>query len=160
MLASTPPAKSADLKRVLIIYNPTAGWFRRGYFLKVLAELDRLGCHVTVQQTLRQGDAETFAKRTDPAQTDAVVAAGGDGTINEVANGLLGLNVPLGIIPLGTANVLAAEIGLLPGPKAIATTIAAGTRLTCHPGRANGRLFKMKAAEGFHAHVVKNTPTR
>jgi len=158
-MASTPRPESTGSKRVLVIYNPAAGWFRYGYFLKVISGLERLGCLVTIQQTTGQGDAETLARRADPARVDAVIAAGGDGTVNEVANGLLGRNVPLGIIPLGTANVLAAEIGLPATPRAIAATIAAGARLPCHPGRANGRLFLMMAGVGFDARVVQNTPS-
>ncbi len=156
-MANPSPAKLNGPKRILIIYNPSAGRFNRGHFGKVVSELDRLGCDVTIEQTTRRGDAEALAKLADPARVDAVVAAGGDGTIGEVLNGLLGRGLPLGIIPLGTANVLAAEIGLPPDPQAIASIIAAGTRLRCYPGLAEDRLFLMMAGVGFDAHVVKNT---
>jgi YegS/Rv2252/BmrU family lipid kinase len=88
-----------------------------------------------------------------------VVAAGGDGTINEVANGLAnapGSVPPLAIIPLGTANVLAQEIGLRGNPRAIARAIAGRARMTVHLGEANGRYFVMMAGVGFDAHVVAN----
>ena len=142
-------------KRILIIYNPTAGRFRLGRFTKVMAELERLGCKLTVKRTTQRGDAESFARSADPTRVDAVVAAGGDGTISEVVNGLNGCGLPLGIIPLGTANVLAAEIGLSRCPQAIATVIADGARLRCHLGLANGHLFMMMAGVGFDANVVK-----
>src|SRR6202012_1675745 len=90
---------------------------------------------------------------------DVVVAAGGDGTINEVANGLANAPhavPPLAIIPLGTANVLAQEIGLRGNPRAVARAIAQGGRMTVHLGEANGRYFLMMAGVGFDAHVVAN----
>jgi len=155
-LANNRPSGEQGPKRILAIYNPTAGWRRQGRFLKVKAELEGLGCSVTVKNTTQQGDAEKFARSADPTQIDAVAAAGGDGTISEVVNGLLGRNLPLGIIPLGTANVLAAEIGLSRHPRAMATAIAAGSRLRCHLGLANHRHFVMMAGVGFDAHVVKN----
>ncbi len=142
-------------KRILIIHNPTAGRFCRSRFLKVTAELERLGCDVTVKTTTRRGDAEAFAMAASPDRFDAVAAAGGDGTVGEVVNGLLDRELPLGIIPLGTANVLAAEIVLPLRPKAIAAVIAEGARLRCHLGLANGRLFTMMAGVGLDAHVVK-----
>jgi hypothetical protein len=60
------------------------------------------------------------------ARFDAVIAAGGDGTIHDVASGLLGSAIPLGIIPMGTANVFAREIGLPSSPDHIAMTLLNG----------------------------------
>lgn len=157
-MADRPLTKMPNPKRILLIYNPVAGpgagRFRRRRFLRVKAALERLGCDVTVQKTARSGDAEAFARSADPIKIDVVVAAGGDGTINEVVNGLVGRNLPLGIVPLGTANVLAAEIGLSLRPRAIAAAIAEGGRLRCYPGLANGRYFMMMVGVGFDAHVV------
>jgi len=152
-------------KRVLVVFNPIAGRTRPGHFEGVVSELQQLGCDVTVRETTRRGDAETFARLSDPSNVDAIVAAGGDGTIDEVLNGLMGPEgpqntIPLGIIPLGTANVLAAEIGLPSTPKDIAAVIATGTRLHCHPGQANGHFFLMMAGVGFDAHVVDITHPR
>jgi diacylglycerol kinase family enzyme len=85
---------------------------------------------------------------------DAVVAAGGDGTINEVANALTGGPLPLGIIPLGTANVLAMELGIGPTAEAAAAAIAGGQCLTISPGLVNGRQFLLMAGVGVDAEVV------
>ena len=83
------------------------------------------------------------------------MVAGGDGTINEVANGLGGRAIPLAVIPFGTANVLATEIGMPRGARAVASVIADGTVRTVHAGIANRRLFLLMAGVGFDAHVVK-----
>jgi diacylglycerol kinase (ATP) len=146
---------SAASRRLAVIYNPTAGWRRRRLLDRVLARLRDLGCEVALRETRAKGDAEGFARGVDARAHDAVVAAGGDGTINEVANGLAGLGLPLGIVPLGTANVLAAELDLPTDANAIADVIAFGRPVRTYPGCADGRLFLMMAGIGFDARVVE-----
>ncbi len=143
-------------RRLLIIFNPTAGGRRRQRFDAVLVELRRLGCTLTVRPTGRRGDAEQIAASADLNRYDVLVVAGGDGTINEAVNGLCGSRLPLAIVPLGTANVLAAEIGLETDPVAIARTIALGRPCPISVGLANGRCFLLMAGTGFDAHVVQH----
>lgn len=158
---SLAPAGSAMLpRRLLVIFNPAAGWRRRRRLDAVLAALGALGCAVDLRRTLGPGCAERIAAGADPAAVDAVVAAGGDGTVNEVINGLAESGLPLGIIPLGTANVLAAEIGLGRTPASIAATLAHGPVRPVHVGRANGRRFAMMTGVGFDAHVVAHVSLR
>lgn len=143
-------------RRLLIIFNPTAGARRRRRFEAVLAELRRLGCEVTVRPTGGRGDAEQLAASADPNRHDVLVVAGGDGTINEAVNGLRDNRLPLAIVPLGTANVLAAEIGMATDPRAVARTIALGRPRPISVGVANGRRFLLMAGTGFDAHVVQH----
>ncbi len=143
-------------RRLLIIFNPTAGARRRRRFEAVLAELRRLGCEVTVRPTGGRGDAEQLAASADPNRYDVLVVAGGDGTINEVVNGLAGARLPLAIVPLGTANVLAAEIGMATDARTVARTIALGRPRPISVGVANGRRFLLMAGTGFDAHVVQH----
>lgn len=147
-------------RRLLVIFNPTAGWRRRRHLDAVLAALRERGCAVDLRRTLGPGCAERIAAGADPALVDAVVAAGGDGTVNEVINGLADSGLPLGIIPLGTANVLAAEIGLGRTPASIAGTLAQGPVRPIYLGRANGRRFAMMTGVGFDAHVVAHVSLR
>ncbi len=141
-------------RRVLVIHNPTAGWRRRRRFERILSALIAAGVDVDVRPTTRRGDAEAFARAADPAEHDAIAVAGGDGTINEVVNGLGDKKLPLAVIPLGTANVLAHEIGLGGSPREIAETIARGRPQPISVGIVNGRRFVMMAGFGFDAHVV------
>ncbi|MTJ82640.1 MAG: diacylglycerol kinase family lipid kinase [Telmatospirillum sp.] len=146
-------------RRVLVIYNPTAGQWKRRRLQATLTQLEQRGCQVTLHETTRAGDAEVTAAAIPASDVDVVIAAGGDGTINEVANGLVAAPFPvppLAIIPLGTANVLAQEIGLRGRAATIAAAITDGVRLPVHLGRANGRHFIMMAGVGFDAHVVSN----
>jgi diacylglycerol kinase (ATP) len=142
-------------RRLLIIFNSTAGARRRRRFEAVLAELRRLGCEPTVRPTGARGDAEQLAASADPNRHDVVVAAGGDGTINEVVNGLRDSRLPLAVVPLGTANVLAAEIGMGTDVQSVARTIALGRPRPISVGVANGRRFLLMAGTGFDAHVVQ-----
>jgi len=145
---------------VLVIFNPTAGARRRRRLDRVLAELARLGCAVSLRATQARGDAEAFARAADPDAVDLVVAAGGDGTINEIINGLAQSSLPLALIPLGTANVLAQEIGLPLAPRRIARVIATGRPRPVYPGLANGRRFVMMAGIGIDARIVEGIAPR
>jgi YegS/Rv2252/BmrU family lipid kinase len=138
----------------LIIFNPAAGWRRRRRLARVLAQLRTYGCGLVLRETQAAGDAERLAAAADPGAFDAVVAAGGDGTVNETINGLAGVGLPLAVIPLGTANVLAAEIGLRTDPLTVARCVALGQPRPIALGVANGRRFILMAGAGFDAHVV------
>ena len=91
---------------------------------------------------------------------DAIVAAGGDGTIHDVAAGLLGTQAPLGIIPQGTANVFAREIGLPSSPERIASTLMNGATGTIPVGRVNGQPILFVVGIGFDAEAVRQFETR
>jgi YegS/Rv2252/BmrU family lipid kinase len=146
--------------RILIVHNPTAGARRRRRYMGVLAALERRGCAVTVRDTTQRGDAEAFARAARAEDFDRVVVAGGDGTINEAINGLAGSAMPLAIVPLGTANVLAAELGLGSAPEDIAQAIVDGAPRRVALGRVTTggatRRFALMAGIGFDAHVVAN----
>lgn len=141
-------------RRILLIFNPAAGGNRRARFARVVTALRAFPCSLTIVETASAGHAETLARAASPTEYDVVAACGGDGTINEVINGLTGKDLALGIIPLGTANVLAEEIGLVRTPEKLAAALATGPIRTVHAGRANGRRFTMMAGVGFDAVVV------
>jgi diacylglycerol kinase (ATP) len=157
------PAATVSRRSVLIIHNPTAGWRHVYIFRNILRRLREAGCEPVVRETAAAGDARRFAEEAArEGGYDAIVAAGGDGTINEVINGLTSqegaLTIPLGIVPLGTANVLAHEIGLRRRSKAIARTLVFGPVQPIHLGIADGtegrRAFSMMLSGGFDSQVV------
>jgi len=102
-------------EHISLIYNPYAGGLR-GARIERLDRAERAlqnQAHtVTRHATRGPRTAGDVARECVAAGSDLIVAAGGDGTINEVADGLMGSDVPLGILPAGTANVLAAEMKL------------------------------------------------
>ncbi len=148
------PHSDPSCRRVLVIHNPVAGQRHADRFARVVAALCAEGCTVTVRHTRRRGDAEALARAATAEAHDALAAAGGDGTVNEVINGLSDFRLPLAIIPLGTANVLAHEIGLSGQPRAVARTIARSAPVAVKVGLANGRRFAQMAGIGFDARVV------
>jgi len=145
---------SETSRRILAVFNPAAGRGRRSKFDNVVVEIRKLGCAVTVMETNAPGHAETIAREASAHEFDIVAAAGGDGTINEVVNGLKGCDLTLGIIPLGTANVVADEIGLRRSPSSIARALAHGVVKPIYVGVVNNRRFTMMAGAGFDAKVV------
>lgn len=162
MLGSAP---ATYRRRLLVIYNPTAGAGQLGRRKRARLEayldlLEDSGCAVEFRPTTRRGDAEAFAAEAVAEKYDAVVAAGGDGTIGEVANGLPANSAPLGIFPLGTANVLAMEIGLPLDPPAVMRAVLHGPQTMIWPGFVNDRLFTIMAGVGFDAHVVRDLPAQ
>src|SRR5688572_15429489 len=108
----TPPAASSPTppKSVLVIANPIAGAGKGGRLaLELARELERAGLAVEVKLTAARGDARRFSGQL---AADALLCVGGDGTLNEILHGLQDPHVPIGIMPLGTANVLALDLSL------------------------------------------------
>jgi YegS/Rv2252/BmrU family lipid kinase len=96
-----------------VIINPAAG--PRDFHQQIKQAVEYLrtrGWEVDLLKTAEKGDATRLARNAADAGYDVAVAVGGDGTINEVVNGLAGSNTALGIIPAGTANVYAVDIGI------------------------------------------------
>src|SRR5271157_5696540 len=159
---SLPVNREADSRaqprRMVIIFNPVAGRRRAALLWRVLDVLAANGIRLDLAETHRAGHAETLAREAVQAGAPMVVAAGGDGTIAEVANGLMGSGARLGVIPLGTANVLAHELALPFAPRAVAAALAFERTRTLWPGVARGadgaRLFVQMLGIGFDAQVV------
>ena len=99
-------------KKVVLIGNPVAGGGALKQIRSAETSLRKRGLDVDVMLTSRRGDAEAFARDAKTLPDTIVIAAGGDGTYNEVANGLLHSETPMAILPLGTTSVLARELGI------------------------------------------------
>ena len=99
--------------KICLIINPKAG---PSTFKKQLKKAEdyllNLGCEVKRLETTGPGDAIRLAQQAAEEKFDTAVAIGGDGTVNEVCNGLVGTDTALGVLPAGTANVFAAEMGI------------------------------------------------
>jgi YegS/Rv2252/BmrU family lipid kinase len=149
---------------MMIVFNPVAGKRRAQLLWLVLDVLLEHGVRVDLAETQRAGHASELAREAALRGEPLVVAAGGDGTIAEVANGLIGTNTRLGIIPLGTANVLAHELGLPFTPRTVAAALGLGRTKQLWPGQAVSgndiRLFVQMLGVGFDASVVRNVPFR
>jgi diacylglycerol kinase (ATP) len=139
-----------------VISNPRAGRREADHGLdESIQELRRAGWDVTVCPTTAPFDATRLAREAAEAGMDAVLIAGGDGTLNEAVQALEGTDTALGYLPYGTVNIWAREIGLPGNPLAAARAIAGGRIETIDLGRANDRYFLLMAGIGLDADVVR-----
>jgi diacylglycerol kinase family enzyme len=121
---------------------------------------------VSVAETSRRGHATRLAQGAAATGTDAVVVLGGDGTLNEAANGLAGTPCALGVLPGGSTNVFARTIGMTNDPiEATGQLLAAlgdgpGGIRAISVGNVNGRQFLFHVGVGFDAAVVAQVERR
>jgi lipid kinase YegS len=119
------------------------------------------GVKVTPRVTWEAGDATTFAREAVRAgAVDAVVAVGGDGTINEVVNGLVGTGVPLGVIPIGTANDFARQMGIPADADHAMDVILRQPARAIDVGEMNGRAFLNVSTGGIGAETTQETSSQ
>lgn len=142
-------------QKILVILNPAA----RGERAKALRDkIASLSHDVLVRSTGSPGDARALAARAVTQGYDTIVAAGGDGTINEVVNGIAGTDVQFGILPVGTMNVFATELGIPQNNLAKAwRVIEEGVSRLVDLPRANQEYFVQLAGVGLDAEVVRQT---
>jgi YegS/Rv2252/BmrU family lipid kinase len=144
--------------RVCVIANHYAGQAAaQSEALKnALALWRAYGWHVDEQYLAAPGDAERYARDTVDQKYNLVVAAGGDGTVNEVANAVVGSSVVLAPLPIGTVNVWAREAGFSMDVIVAAQQIINGVVGQMDVGFANGRAFLLMTGIGFDAEVVRH----
>lgn len=147
------PARAGPQNFVVVV-NPAAGACGSGLAAQVAERLRSNGCAIVVETAAKHGRIYEIAKT---AMADAVLVAGGDGSVNEAARGLLERPRPrpaLGIIPQGTVNILADELRLPADADDLAAIFARGATAPLHLGLANGRPFALMASAGVDAAVV------
>ncbi len=156
-------------RRVMIIYNPTAGPREMLGEVQAVARKwqEERGWSVLLRITERPGMATDLAHEAALEGFEWVIAAGGDGTVNEVANGLVGMPAALGVLPVGTGNVWARQLGLPVYPlvhplriQVAAHLLEAAREHTIDVGRANGRYFLLWAGIGLDAQVAQHMEPR
>lgn len=140
------------MKKILFIANPLSGGKDKKTILKDIdAAIDRQRFAPSFVYTERPGHATSLARNAD---ADIVVAVGGDGTVSEVAQGLVGTDKVLGIIPCGSGDGLAFHLGLSRNPLKALRTIQDGTSETMDYGMVDGRPFFCTSGVGLDAEVA------
>ncbi|EEI94238.1 lipid kinase, YegS/Rv2252/BmrU family [Sphingobacterium spiritivorum ATCC 33300] len=144
----------AERKRILFVVNPISGGKRKTAFNKqVLEVLDLQKFNPTFQQTNHPNHAYELGKLAIEEKYDAVVAVGGDGTINELGSALVGSDIPLGIIPEGSGNGLALYLGIPMNEAAALRRLNRFEAVEVDSGLINDRNFFNIAGIGFDASV-------
>lgn len=148
-----------EQKKLLMIVNPTAGRNKpRGPLFDAAATLSQAGYLLSIHNTAAPGDAAAAAAAS--TDYDAVVAVGGDGTLNQAVSGLMTLDRPplLGYIPQGSTNDFAASLHLSSDPAAAAEQIAQGRPQQLDIGSWNGRHFVYVASFGAFTRSSYSAP--
>jgi diacylglycerol kinase family enzyme len=142
-------------RRFFLTANPGAGLTGSPLLDAVAHALLHAGAELTLTQPGSTEAARGQVRESVASgRYDAILAAGGDGTIRQVASSLIGTATPLGIVPVGTGNVLAHEIGLAPEPRTIADMLLHGPVIDAACARANDEPFLLMAGAGFDGRVI------
>jgi diacylglycerol kinase (ATP) len=143
------------VKDTIVILNPAARGARTP---RLRAQVEKLAHSSILCATRGTGEAEALARNAAVEGYQKIVAAGGDGTINEIVNGIAGHDVSLGLLPLGTMNVFATELGLPMNDLAACWKIIERNRThRVDLPRANRKHFVQLAGVGLDAQAVKET---
>ena len=160
------------MHRVALIYNPASGQYsarREAAVQAAITVLHDAGITVDAFVTNGVGSATLHAQEAVRAGYDTVIACGGDGTVHEVLQSLVGTDVALGVVPLGTANALAADLGLTASPSKVMMTLleAARARVSVgrihyhdQEGRSRSRYFTVAAGVGADALLMSRLDAR
>ena len=156
------------MRSAIIVYNPAAGRFSVKPFIKsTVKELKSAGWKVDVAETRSGAHTIELAKQASAEKKEAVFAVGGDGTIGNVVNGLIGSDTALGVLPAGTANVWSTELGLRPfswmNPWALKKSASILANAPCYAvdvGICNQYSFMMWAGIGLDALTIHSMEPR
>lgn len=142
--------------RIKLIANPISGGDSRPKINATQTLLQKLGAEVDLYLTGARGDARKAAALACSEGYDRIVAAGGDGTLNEVVNGVTSSELPIALLPLGTVNVFALEAGISKQLEKACALAVQGSPRQITLGRINGELFLLMASAGWDAEAVAN----
>ena len=160
------------MRRAALIYNPVSGQYsarRKTAIKQSLAVLRDAGVVAEAMETREAGEATIHARQAMNDGFDAVLACGGDGTVHEILQSLVGSDVALGVIPLGTANALAASLGLIGASAKVARKLldATPSRISVgrihyqdHGGNPCSRYFIVAAGVGNDALLMSRLDAR
>ena len=135
------------------IINPNAGTNRKSRYLALINLIKSNPANI-VWETSLPLEAPTLVQKAIKMGATRIIAVGGDGTINEVASELVGTNIPLGIIPIGSGNGLARHLGIPLHPAMALSFATSGASSKIDVGKFNGKYFFCTAGIGFDASVA------
>ena len=146
---------------VLIIANPVSGGGKGEELANQLAlELERRGTPTTTQLTSLERSGRAIGRDVEPGEFSAIVVVGGDGSMHDVLAELGDPAAPVGLLPAGTANVLAAEVGISRRPANVADVVLAGRTIEAARPTVNGEPFFLFVGAGIDARIVRRVEGR
>ncbi len=143
--------------RAVLIHNPRAGQRdRRQEIARAVARLSEAGWQVESVLSQSPAEVERLARRAVESEADVLIVAGGDGTLNLAIQALAHSPITLGVLPVGTTNVWAREVGIPLDVRRATEVLLEGQTVRSDLGIANGRYFLFVAGIGFDASVTRN----
>lgn len=143
---------------IVLIGNPASGRSSERLLKDVFLFIKSKVPSIELRITEKPGDAERLSKDTLSLQPDLIISAGGDGTCNEIINGIIGSSLPMAVLPLGTTNVLAKELGIPMDLKNAVSRALTGTIRRVSLGKVTyegkSRYFSLMAGIGYDAEAV------
>jgi YegS/Rv2252/BmrU family lipid kinase len=144
------------MKKIIFIVNPVSGVGKQKGIEKLIAKhLDASVFGYTIVYTKKQGDATDISKDAESRGVDAVIVVGGDGTVNETAQGLIGSETAMGIIPTGSGNGLSRHLKIPMNPAKAIRILNNYKTAKIDTATLNDNLFVSVAGVGFDAKVAK-----
>lgn len=143
-----------------VIYNPAAGPKVVNRINRIRSYLSGRGLPFRIRETTAPGDAIAMARESAHEGADTVVAVGGDGTMNEVVNGLAGSSVRLLAVPHAAGDIFAKELSLPGTVEGCLALLDEGKTVAVPLAKANDRHFVLFASAGFDAEVMERMSTR
>jgi diacylglycerol kinase (ATP) len=147
------------LRKFILVYNPIAGDASFKFKLdNVIEAFQKKGCIIIPLRVSNELESQDFAMLAREITVDGIIVSGGDGTIHEVINSMLGqeINLPLGIIPSGTSNDFAAYLQLDKNIETCVDIITEGKSKTFDVGKVNDKYFFNVASAGLMTSVAHN----
>lgn len=141
--------------RACLIFNPTAGQSNPEQDLEKIRSILELELDLDVRTTTPEVDADQLATEAINQKFEVIIASGGDGTVSAVAAAVMETDIPLGIIPRGTANAFANALGIPTRLEQACEAILTGTLRVVDAAYCNGRPMVLLAGIGFEAETVK-----
>lgn len=142
--------------RIFLIINAHAGYKQGNRIAEnAMSFLRKNGYEVDFSFTRKPGHATELASLASDDGYDLVVAVGGDGTVNEVARGLMGTTTPMGIIPVGSGNGLARDLGISTNLHKCCQTLMTGSNILLDICRVNDHYFFSTGGIGFNARIAE-----
>ena len=143
------------MRKMAFIFNPISGTVHKQEIIAHVKAVmaDRAECTASFYTTVGVGDAVVAARKFALEGYDDIIAIGGDGTVNEVAKGIIGSSARLGIIPVGSGNGLARHLGIPMGYQNALGVILEGRKMRIDAGKINDEYFFCTAGLGFDALV-------
>jgi YegS/Rv2252/BmrU family lipid kinase len=148
-------------KRCLIVANPVSGLgFGRRKAPKLKRLLEGKGLAADLVWTTGPDAAREAAAEADPAETAAILCVGGDGTVHEVVNGIRDRQIPVGVFPTGTGNILAKEYDVPYDEERVVDVVLRGHTKVLDVAEIDGRRLILFAGAGFDAYVAEQVARR